>query len=190
MSEESEMSDYAVPGDRARLDRATSGWWLFLALGAVSAVLGIVLLFNLSAAVWTLALLVAFGLIVEGLGELLAVGRYRSWLGVAAGGVLVVGGILAVAWPDITLWALAVVTGIGLLLSGAVRIMGALDRPDGWQWLLAGGVLSLVAGVLALVWPGATVLVLAILLGIRLLTFGLAEIAFALALHDVRKVAF
>jgi uncharacterized membrane protein HdeD (DUF308 family) len=184
------MSDYAVPGDQARLERATSGWSLFLALGVLSAVVGVVLLLDLAEAVWTLALFVAFGLIVEGLGELLAVGRYRTPLGMLAGAVLVVGGILAVAWPDITLWALAVVTGIGLLASGAVRVAGALDRPEGWRWLLAGGVLSLVAGVLALVWPEATVLVLAILLGIRLLMFGLAEIAFALTLHEVRKAAF
>lgn len=184
------MSDYAVSGDRARLDRATSGWWLFLALGVLSAVVGVVLLLDLAEAVWTLALFVAFGLIVDGLAELLAVGRYRTPLGMVAGAVLVVGGILAIAWPDITLWALAVVTGIGLLVSGGVRVMGALDRPEGWRWLLAGGVLSLVAGVMALIWPEATVLVLAIVLGIRLLVFGLAEIAFALTLHEVRKAEF
>lgn len=186
------MSDFAAPGDRAWIDRATSGWWLFLALGALSVVVGIILLLDLAEAVWALALFVAFGLIVDGLGELLAVGRYRSTLGMVSGAILIVGGILAVAWPDITLWALAVVVGIGLILSGIPRVMGAVaePRPEGWRWLLAGGVLSVVAGVLALVWPGATVLVLAILLGIRLVMFGAAEIAFALALRDVRKAAF
>jgi uncharacterized membrane protein HdeD (DUF308 family) len=184
------MSDLAVSSERARLDRATSGWWLFLALGVLSVAVGVVLLVDLAEAVWALALFVAFGLIVEGLGELLAVGRYRTPLGVVAGVVLIAGGILAVAWPDITLWALAVVTGIGLLASGAARMAGAIDRPDGWMWVVAGGLLSVAAGVVALAWPGATVLVLAILLGLRLLTFGLAEIAFALTLHEVRKADF
>ena len=184
------MSDFAMPGDRARIDRATSGWWLFLALGVLSAVVGVILLFNISDAVRTLALLVALGLIVEGLGELLAVGRYRTTLGMVAGALLIAGGILAMVWPGITLWALAVIVGIDLLIHGAVRIMGAMDRPDGWGWLLAGGVLSLAAGVVSLIWPGATVLVLAILLGLRLLMFGLAEIAFALGLHEVRRAAF
>jgi uncharacterized membrane protein HdeD (DUF308 family) len=184
------MSDFVVPGDRARIDRATSGWWLFLALGVLSAVVGVILLFNISDAVRTLALLVAFGLIIEGLGELLAVGRYRTTLGMISGGLLIVGGVLAMVWPGITLWALAVIVGIDLLISGAARVMGAMDRPDGWGWLLAGGVLSLAAGVVSLIWPGATVLVLAILLGIRLLAFGLAEIAFALSLHEVRRAAF
>lgn len=187
------MSDFAVSDARARIARATSGWWLFLALGALSAVVGVLLLLDLAEAVWALALFVAFGLIVDGLAELLAVGRYRTPLGMLAGVVLVVGGILAVAWPDITLWALAVVTGVGLLVSGAVRVAGALDRPsrpEGWRWILAGGLLSIVAGVFALAWPAATVLVLAIVLGIRLLAFGAAEIAFALTLREVHRAAF
>jgi uncharacterized membrane protein HdeD (DUF308 family) len=187
------VSDFAMPDERAqraRIDRATSGWWLFLVLGALSAIVGVILLFNISDAVRTLALLVALGLIVEGLGELLAVGRYRTTLGMVAGGLLIVGGILAMFWPGITLWALAVIVGIDLLFHGAVRLAGAMDRPEGWPWLLAGGVLSLAAGVVSLVWPGATVLVLAILLGIRLLVFGLAEIAFALTLHEARRAEF
>ncbi|HEY8527488.1 MAG TPA: DUF308 domain-containing protein [Acidimicrobiales bacterium] len=187
------MSDFAVADARARIARATSGWWLFLALGVLSAVVGLLLLFDLAEAVRALALFVAFGLIVEGLGELLAMGRYRTPLSMLAGAVLVVGGVLAVAWPGITLWALAVIAGVDLLIHGAARVAGALDRssrPEGWRWILAGGVVSLVAGVLALAWPAATVLVLAIVLGVRLLAFGLAEIAFAFTLREVHRAAF
>ena len=56
-----------------------------------------------------------------------------------------------------------------------------------WTLLPAVVMLSVVAGVLALAWPGATVLVLAILLGIRTLFFGLAEIAFALTLRQFSR---
>ena len=48
------------------------------------------------------------------------------------------------------------------------------------------GVLSVAIGLAALVWPDATVLVLGLLLGIRMLFFGIAEIMFGLALHEVR----
>jgi uncharacterized membrane protein HdeD (DUF308 family) len=184
------MSDYSMPStpmSRAELAGRSSRWWLFMLLGVASVVLGAFLLFDLVAAVDTLALLVAFGLWFNGLGELLGAGRYRGGWSIAAGVFLVVGGIVAVSWPGITLWALAVVIGVDLLLSGGVRVAGALaDRPDGWGWLLTGGVLSLIVGVLAIAWPGATVLVLAIILGIRLIMFGAAEIAFAWALRDLR----
>jgi uncharacterized membrane protein HdeD (DUF308 family) len=180
------MDEFMWPEERAGLERESSKWWLFLGLGAVSVVVGLLLLLDLFAAVATLALLVAIGLVVTGVGELMSAGRYRSTLGIVAGVVLIVGGVLAVVWPDITLWALAVVVGIDLVISGVVRIMGAVQlRVEGWGWLLFGGVLSLAVGILALVWPGATILVLGILLGLRMLLFGVSEIMFGLALHHV-----
>jgi uncharacterized membrane protein HdeD (DUF308 family) len=180
------MGEFMWPEEREGIERDSSKWWVFLALGAVSAVLGAILMLDLFAAVTTLALLAAFGLIVTGIGELMTAGRYRSTLGIVAGAVLVVGGVLAAAWPDITLWVLAVVTGIGLLISGVARIMGALSlRVEGWGWLLFAGVLSVIVGLVALAWPGATVLVLGLLLGLRMLFFGISEIMFGLALHHV-----
>jgi len=181
------MSEFMWPEERQGLERASSRWWLFLLLGLVSVGLGVVLMFDLFTAVSTLALLVAISLIAEGVGELVAVGRYRTVLGLVAGLVLLAAGVIAAIWPDITLWVLAVVVGIGLMISGLARIMGALAlRVEGWGWLFVAGVLSVAAGVLAVAWPDATILVLGLLLGARILLFGISEIAFGLALHDVR----
>ena len=107
------MSDFGWPEERGGLLRASSRWWLFLLLGIAAAALGVLLVFDLFTAVRTVALLVAFGLMVTGLGELVSAGRYRSTLGIVAGIVLLVAGVLAALWPGITLWVLAVVTGIG-----------------------------------------------------------------------------
>lgn len=181
------MTDFGWPVEREGLERASSRWWVFLLLGVAAAALGLLLMFDLFTAVRTVALLAAFGLMVTGLGELVSAGRYRSILGIVAGVVLFVAGVLAALWPDITLWVLAVVAGIGLIISGAARIMGALAlRVEGWGWLFVGGALSVVVGFLAIGWPDVTILALGLLLGIRMLLFGISEIAFALALHDVR----
>lgn len=182
------IGEFDWPEERTGLERETAKWWVFLALGAVSAVLGVILMFDLVAAVSTLALLVALGLVVTGVGELITAGRYRNTLGLVAGGVLVVGGVLAAVWPGITLWVLAVIVGIDFVISGIARIAGALSlRVEGWGWLLFGGALSVAVGVLALGWPGATILVLGLLLGIRMLLFGISEIMFGLALHHVHS---
>lgn len=177
--------DFTWPEERVGLERESSRWWAFLALGVVSAVVGLILMLDLVAAVTTLALLIALGLIVTGAGELLTAGRYQNrTVGLVAGAVLVVGGVIAAVWPGITLWVLAVVVGINLIVSGVARIAGAVSlRVEGWGWLLVGGALSVIVGVLALAWPGATVLVLGLLLGIRMLVFGISEIMFGLALH-------
>lgn len=180
--------DFSWPEERPGLERETSKWWLFLALGALSSVLGLILMLDLFAAVTTLALLVALGLVVTGLGELVSAGRYHSKLGVVAGVVLVVGGIVAAVWPDITLWVLAVLVGVDLIIAGIVRIVGALSlRVEGWGWLLFGGGLSVVVGLAALGWPDATILVLGFLLGVRMLLFGIAEIMFGLSLHGAER---
>lgn len=191
------MSQYAAGGfetagmpSSEELREASSRWWLFLILGLASVVLGVVLLFDLVVAVETLALFIAFGLIFTGLEELLGSTRYRRALSMAAGIFLIVAGIVAMSWPGITLWALAVVTAIGLIFSGAVRVTAALiDRPEGWGWLLLGGIASLVVGALAIAWPDVTVLALALLLGIRMIIFGVVEIASALQLRNLGSYA-
>jgi uncharacterized membrane protein HdeD (DUF308 family) len=178
------MAEFEWPEERTGLERDSSKWWLFLLLGAVSAVVGVFLILDLFTAVATVALLAALGLVLTGIGELITAGRYRNVLGLVAGGVLVAAGVLAAAWPGITLWVLAVVAGVGLVVSGVARVIGAVSlRVEGWGWLLFAGVVSVVVGVVALVWPGATILALGLLLGVRMLLFGIAEIMFGLALH-------
>jgi uncharacterized membrane protein HdeD (DUF308 family) len=89
-------------------------------------------------------------------------------------------------WPDVTLWALAVMVGVGLIIGGvaevlfAARFRRALPMWGVW-WL--DGALSVVVGIAALAWPEATILALAILLGLRVLLRGAATITFGLALR-------
>jgi uncharacterized membrane protein HdeD (DUF308 family) len=181
------MDEFWWPEERTGLERASSKWWVFLALGIVAVVIGVVLLLDLFAAVATVALLAAVGLVVTGVGELVSAGRYRNRnvLGYVAGGILVVAGVAAAVWPGITLWVLAILAGLALIVSGAARIWGAFTlRVEGWGWLLVGGLASVLIGVLALAWPDVTILALGILLGVRMGVFGIAEIKFALSLHE------
>ena len=64
-----------------------------------------------------------------------------------------------------------------LAVSGAVTIVAAFAGPaEGRGARLAIGGISLVIGVVVLVWPDATLLVLAILIGLRTLLNGLLAI--------------
>jgi uncharacterized membrane protein HdeD (DUF308 family) len=189
------MSQYATSGGFGEFEvptgeelrQASSRWWLFLIIGIVSVVIGAILVLDLVAAVETLALFIAFGLIFTGVEELLGSSRYAHRTFAIVGGiVLIVAGIVALSWPGITLWALAVVTALGLIFAGAVRITAALmDRYEGWMWLFLGGLVTLVIGIMAIAWPDVTVLALALLLGIRLIIFGAVEIASAMQLKSL-----
>jgi uncharacterized membrane protein HdeD (DUF308 family) len=183
------VTDFGWPEERAGLDQATSRWWFYLALGVLAVVVGVLLLFDLFAAVRTVALLAALGLALTGATELVSAGRYRSTLGIVAGVALIVAGVLAALWPGITLWVLAVITGAALIVSGVARIMGAVSlRLEGWGWLLFAGIVSVAAGIVALLWPDVTILALGILLGIRMVMFGVAEVMYGLALHAGRTI--
>lgn len=55
--------------------------------------------------------------------------------------------------------------------------------PHLWKSTLVSGILALALGVLALAWPGQTILVAAILFGAYLLITGVTQVIFAFSLH-------
>lgn len=171
-----------VHGARPRGD----GWVLRLVLGAILAVLGVLLLANPSAAARTLALLIGLSLVAHGFDALLVVPRRT--IDLVAGAASILAGVVAVAWPGVTLWVVAVIAGMTCIAVGSLRITtGVLAKGEpGWAWAVAAGVVSMLAGLLALSWPAATALVLALLLGVRTLALGLAEVLLA---FDARRSA-
>jgi uncharacterized membrane protein HdeD (DUF308 family) len=58
--------------------------------------------------------------------------------------------------------------------------MFAARTTDQWGWLAAAGVLGIVVGVIALFFPGATILTAAVFLGIALVVQGIVEITAAI----------
>jgi uncharacterized membrane protein HdeD (DUF308 family) len=64
----------------------------------------------------------------------------------------------------------------------------AADVPVGvgrhWGWVLTSGIVTLLAGLLALAWPGRTVVVLAVLFGVQLVVAGIFRFVAALASDD------
>jgi uncharacterized membrane protein HdeD (DUF308 family) len=167
-------------------------WWLVLVLGIALVVIGVLLLVNTDAAAFTLALLVALGLFLAGIDSIVEAQRHRvRWPSYLMGAFWIIVGAIALVWPDVTLWALAFTVGIGFFAGGIAEAWFALRMHQalpGWGWWLLAGVLSVVAGVLCLLWPDATVLVLAILLGLWVIVRGVVTILFALALHNIRHV--
>ena len=146
-------------------------------LGVAALVVGVVLLFNPVAAAKTLALLIGLALVIGGLLEL-AVGwdSGRRMASVVLGAILVIGGILAAVWPGATLFTVAVITGLSLIVHGAVRVGVAIvarQEIPSWGWLALAGAVNVLIGVLAIAWPKATVLVLSVVLGLQIAVFGL-----------------
>jgi uncharacterized membrane protein HdeD (DUF308 family)/pimeloyl-ACP methyl ester carboxylesterase len=90
-----------------------------------------------------------------------------------AGGACVALGAYLIAAPFSSLPALAAVTGASLLIAG----LGELVDSGAHRGLtLAAGGASVVAGLIAIVWPGITLLALALVAGLALLVGGLTRL--------------
>src|SRR5512134_3477624 len=85
------------------------------------------------------------------------------WLLVLRGILAILFGLAAFVWPGITLLTLIVLFGIYAIVDGLVAVGTGLSRtkesPRWWTFLVE-GLLSLGAGVVALLWPALTSLVL------------------------------
>ncbi|HEX6351645.1 HdeD family acid-resistance protein [Actinophytocola sp.] len=114
--------------------------------------------------------------------ELLA----RRWqLVVLRGVVAVLFGVLAIAWPEITVLALALLFGAYTLLDGVAALVMGIGRGTDRGYMVALGVLGVLAGVIALVWPQITVIALLVIIAVWAIFAGVTQIAAAVRLRKV-----
>ena len=87
-------------------------------------------------------------------------------------------GILTLVWPKITLVALVILFGVFAVVSGITAVSAALRNRDveGWGLLLFEGILGILAGGVALVWPGITALAFLFLLAAWAIITGIMEL--------------
>jgi uncharacterized membrane protein HdeD (DUF308 family) len=93
-------------------------------------------------------------------------------------------GALLVLLTDVTVTAVAIMVGMQMVVSGGVSLLVAVQLRRSiaaWVGLGARGGMALAAGVLALVWPRVTIVVIAVILGIHWLVGGLVSTATAVA---------
>src|SRR5215472_11342985 len=94
-------------------------------------------------------------------------------------GVLaIIVGIIALAWPNVTVYALVILFAVYAFIDAGLEAMRAFSSrtagPVFGHLLL--GLISLAAGVIALVGPGPTALVLVLIIGVWAVIGGFVEI--------------
>ncbi len=104
--------------------------------------------------------------------------RGWGWF-LAAGIAWIVFAFFVLSFNYRTVWAIAVFFGIGFIFGGIMELAVAAVAP-GWKWLyILLGIVSIGAGLIALIWPGQTFLVLSAIVGWLLLFYGIIDIVFA-----------
>jgi uncharacterized membrane protein HdeD (DUF308 family) len=112
----------------------------------------------------------------------------RNWWAVALRGLLaVLFGVVALLWPGLTLASLVLLWGVYAVVDGFFMLAaGILGGTDGPRWsLLAMGLVSVAAGVIAFVAPGITALALLFVIAAWAIVDGIFEIVAAIELRKV-----
>lgn len=117
---------------------------------------------------------------------------FRSWWILAWRGVLaLLFGVLALLMPGPTVLSLVLLFAAYALLAGIVYLVGAVRNrrhatgshaPDWWLLLML-GVVSVVAGLLAVMRPGLAALALVLIVGVNALITGVLDIVLAVRLR-------
>jgi uncharacterized membrane protein HdeD (DUF308 family) len=170
-----------------------TSWQATLILGLITLVLGVIVTAHPNGSLNVLAVLIGIAALVLGLFHLIRAfdrtARHRAWLG-TAGLVFVLLGVVLIRHLHLTLALIGLLVGLTWIVQGIAGLMSAVTGPrEGAVWWGVFGALSLIAGIVVIASPEASVTVLAVLVGIWLLVMGLLEIVAALILQHAQSTA-
>ena len=99
-------------------------------------------------------------------------------------------GVVAITYPGMTAGVLVVLIGVWAIVVGAAELAAARSiRGSDSGWLTVSGVLSILLGVLLIIWPGIGAVTLAIVFGAYLLAFGVTMLIAAATTPRTREVS-
>jgi len=171
------------------ISEVRSKWGWFVALGIAFLVLGAIAFFNVVTATVVSVFYVGMLMLIGAVMEIIHAFGVKSWsrffYWLLSGLLYAVAGFFAFDNPLLASTVLTLLLAVALVASGALRVwVGYSHRPEnGWGWVVAAGLISVLAGLtIAMGWPVNSLWVLGLFLAIDLIFQGWSFIAIGLAL--------
>lgn len=177
------------------VDSLTHNWWVIVLRGLAGMVFGLITFF--APGISLAALVLVFGAYAFADGVLAIISAIRRerpgdrwWLLLLEGITGIAAGVVTLLWPGITALVLLYVIAAWALVTGVLEIAVAirLRKAIKGEWLLVlSGVLSVVLGVMLVMWPGPGALALVIWIGAYAFVFVALLLALGLRLRSLRS---
>jgi uncharacterized membrane protein HdeD (DUF308 family) len=185
-----------TPDERDILRIVGKSWGWVLFFGIVTLILGVLVVLRPRDTIYAFAILLGIWLFVAGLFRMvMAIADHDDtsgtrWLMALLGLLSVIIGILFLRHTEETVTTLAFLIGLFWVVGGIIEFFTAYsDHGSPARGFRIGmGVLAFAAGVVTLVVPHLTLGVLAVIMGIWLILYGLLEIALSLQLRHLAEV--
>lgn len=168
-------------------------WWVVALRGVLAILFGIVAIVLPGVAITSLVLLFAAYMLVDGFLAIVAgvraarQGERWGWL-IFEGIANILASAIALLWPLVTVLFFVYLMSAWAIVSGTMLVIAAFRlHVDHGRWLmLFGGIVSVIWGILLVLWPFAGALMLTWWMGGYALFFGAALIALAFRLRRQR----
>jgi uncharacterized membrane protein HdeD (DUF308 family) len=168
-------------------------WWLFLLRGFLAIAFGILVVMMPGATVVALMAFVAAYALVDGIVTIVSAVRLRAsfarwWVLLLQGLVSAAFGVLAFLHPALSLFYIVISVSLWMLLASIAQFLLARAQKDMGSsplWSTIGGILSLVLAVLAVAYPGLTVLSVVALIGWFALVVGVIQLVVAFRIRSL-----
>lgn len=183
------MNNSSLQSKNQYLSIFSNNWGLFIALGIVLIILGI-LAVSVSA-LTTLASVVFLGVLLVISGAIGIADSFKYWwhkwsgffIHLAIGILYLAAGLMLMRNPLSAAVSLTFILAIFYILLGLFRMVGSIaSQMPRWGWSLFNGIVTLLLGLLILAhWPASSLIIIGLFVGIDLFVSGVTYIMLALS---------
>lgn len=171
-------------------------WSLLFLFGLVSTAVGVIALVWPGKTIVVVAVFFGAWLLVSGVFQVIEAfspgldGGARAMLAVS-GAVGIILGLMCFRSVVQAVEILALIVGLAWLIRGVLTFVTGLTARgvEGRGWIVFGGIVLALGGVVVLVWPGLSLVSLAVVSGIWLIVFGVIEMAGAVQVRRAVRTA-
>ena len=171
---------------------AGRSWGWVTAFGVLSIILGVIITIRPKHTVGFFALIFGIWLFIGGLYYIVKAiaahdesggGRFALAL---LGLLSVLVGLLVLHHRFQTVAIVGFIVGIFWVIGGLAQVFAGFESPPGQRgWLIAIGTLGTIVGIITLVYPGLSLVIIAVLIGIWLILFGILQLVVGLQLRKL-----